>query len=137
MNGRGRLCETAGGAPVDHHTLLVAALTGRIRRVVIDSAGRVVDLGRTQRLFTGATREAILLAGDRCCWPGCDIRGPGVQVDHLTEHHNGGHTNVFNGGPMCPLHNRFKHSHRITVYRDAIGWHFRRPDGTEITPRPV
>jgi hypothetical protein len=137
MNGRGRLCETAGGAPVDHLTLLIAALTGRIRRVVIDSTGRVVDLGRKQRLFTGAIREAILLASDRCCWPGCDIRGPGVQVDHLTEHHAGGHTSVFNGGPMCPLHNRFKYRHRVTVYRDATGWHFLRTDGTEIAPRPV
>ncbi len=136
LNGRGRLCETAGGAPVDHHTLLTAALIGQIRRVITDSTGRVLDLGRRQRLFTGATREAVLLASERCCWPGCGIRGPGVQVDHLTEHHAGGHTSVFNGAPMCPLHNRIKHRHRVSVHRDATGWHFHRPDATEITPRP-
>ena len=134
------MCQTASGAPVDPHDLVVAALIGRVRRVVTDKAGRVIDLGRTSRFFTGAAREAVLLSGDRCCWPGCEHRGEFIQIDHLTPFNGpggggGGETNPLNGGPMCGTHNRKKHSGRFTVIRDETGWHHYRPDGTEIAPR--
>ena len=135
------LCQTASGAPVDPHDLVVAALIGRVRRVVTDEAGRVINLGRSSRFFTGAAREAVLLSGDRCCWPGCEQRGEFLQIDHLTPFNGpaggrgGGETNTHNGGPMCGPHNRAKHGGRFTVKRDRTGWHHFRPDGTEIAPR--
>lgn len=133
---RFRLCETASGAPVDPHDLVVAALIGQVRRVVVDSAGRVINLGRRSRLFVGAAREAVLLSGDRCCWPGCDMRAGRIQIDHLSGWATlGGATNPHNGGPECPAHNRSKERGRITVKRDHAGWHHYRPDGSEITPR--
>ena len=136
VSERSRFCETASGAPIDPHDLVVAALIGQVRRVVVDSAGRVIDLGRRSRLFTGAAREAVLLSGDRCCWPGCDLRTGNIQIDHLSPWAaRWGPTNPFNGGPECPAHNRGKHHGRITVMRDALGWHHFRPDGTEIAPR--
>ena len=104
---RFRLCETAPGAPVDPRDLVVAALIGQVRRVVVDSAGRVINLGRRSRLFVGAAREAVLLSGDRCCWPGCDTRAGRIQIDHLSGWATlGGATNPHNGGPECPAHNR-------------------------------
>ena len=126
--------ETASGTPVDPADLVAAALAGQIRRVVVDSAGRVLDLGRKQRLFTGAAREAVKLAGDRCVWPGCDIRGPSIQIDHLQGFAKGGSTNPGNGGPLCPAHNRSKERVRVTVFRNETGWHFYRRDGTESRP---
>ncbi len=84
MSERLWMCHTANGAPIDPHDLVIAALIGNIRRVVTDSSGRVIDLGRKQRLFTGAAREAVLLSGNRCCWPGCEQTGPFLQIDHLT-----------------------------------------------------
>ena len=78
------MCHTASGVPVDPPDLVIAALIGNIRNVVTDSTGRVIDLGRKQRLFTGAVREAVLLSGNRCCWPGCEQTGPFLQIDHLT-----------------------------------------------------
>ncbi len=129
------MCETAGGVTLDRRTLLAAALIGQVRRVVVDSAGRVIDLGRRQRLFRGAAREAVLLSGDRCCWPGCDIRGPSIQIDHITGYTLGGTTSAVNGGPECPIHNRAKHRLNTTVTRDTNGWHHYRPNGTHIAPR--
>ncbi len=152
MSDRLWMCHTASGAPVDPHDLVTAALIGNIRRVVTDSTGRVIDLGRKQRLFTGAAREAVLLSGNRCCWPGCEQTGPFLQIDHLTPWTGpardsggggrsgggggGGETNTFNGAPMCATHNRRKHSDNITVTRTETGWHHQRPNGTEIAPRP-
>ena len=136
VSQRLRWCETTSGAPVDPHDLVTAALIGQVRRVVVDSAGRVIDLGRRRRLFTGAAREAVLLSGDRCCWPGCNQRSATIQIDHLDPWAAaGGATNPFNGGPQCPTHNRDKHHGRITVKRDHTGWHHHRPNGTEIAPR--
>lgn len=131
-----RLCETAAGAPVDPHDLVIAALIGQVRRVVVDSAGRVIDLGRRSRLFVGAAREAVLLTGDRCCHPGCEMRVPRIQIDHIDAWATrGGSTNPFNGDPECGKHNRDKQHGRFTVKRDHTGWHHYRPDGTEIAPR--
>ena len=148
MSERLWMCHTASGAPVDPHDLVVAALIGNVRKVVTDSSGRVIDLGRKQRLFTGAVREAVLLSGNRCCWPGCEQTGPFLHIDHLTpwtgpardrgggrSNGQGGETNAFNGAPMCATHNRRKHSDDITVTRTETGWHHHRPDGTEIAPR--
>ena len=75
------LCQTVSGVPLAPADLLVAVLLGQIRRVVVDSVGRVIDLGRRSRLFTGGAREAVLLGGGRCCWPGCDRVGD--QIDHV------------------------------------------------------
>ncbi len=149
MSERLWMCHTANGAPVDAHDLVIAALIGRVRKVVTDATGRVIDLGRKQRLFTGAAREAVLLSGNRCCWPGCEHTGPFLHIDHLTpwtgptrdrgggrnKGQNGGETNTLNGAPMCATHNRRKHTDHITVTRTETGWHHHRPNGTEIAPR--
>ncbi len=131
-----RLCETASGAPVDPHDLLIAALIGNIQRIVVDPAGRAIHLGRKRRLFTGAAREAVLLTADRCTHPGCGLRHPNIHIDHLDGWATKcGNTDPFNAGPACPGHNNDKHTHGYTVYRDQTGWHHIRPDGTEIAPR--
>lgn len=59
-------CETADGVVIDPRDMLVAAALGQVRRVVLDSAGVVVDVGRKQRLFTGALRDAVMLISHRC-----------------------------------------------------------------------
>jgi hypothetical protein len=55
---RTRRCSTLSGKPIDPHDALGAALVGHIRRVVFDSRGVVVDMGRKSRLFTGTARQA-------------------------------------------------------------------------------
>jgi hypothetical protein len=128
------LCQTVSGAPVAPADLLVAVVLGQIRRVVVDSVGRVIDLGRRSRLFTGGAREAVLLGGGRCCWPGCDRVGD--QIDHVAPWaRSGGFTVPKNGAPMCGAHNRYKHRAQTTVVREVDGWRHHRSDGSEIAPR--
>ena len=69
-----RRCETARGHQIDPNDMLAAALTGHVRRVVFDTAGVVIDLGRRSRLFTGNSRDAVMLGDRWCLWPGCDQR---------------------------------------------------------------
>ena len=126
-------CETAGGAQIDSRTLAVALLCGQVQRIVTDPKGHTINLGRRSRLFTGAARDAVLLNDDRCS--NCGARHPGVQIDHLLAWEHLGNTDQDNGGPNCGWCNRAKHALKITVTRDETGWHYHRPDGTEIAPR--
>jgi hypothetical protein len=125
-------CETTTGLSISTRDAVVASFLGYVRRVVIDSSGRVVDLGRKRR-FTGAARDAVLLDGRRCIWPGCGRASSRNQIDHTHEHSRGGLTTPSNGGPACGRHNRLK-SHGYTAHRDGRGtWHVYRPDGSELT----
>jgi Domain of unknown function (DUF222) len=129
-----RRCETSTGRQLDPNDMLAAALTGHIRRVVFDTAGVVIDLGRRSRLFTNGARDAVMLGDRWCLWPGCDIRSGRCQTDHTQPWAAGsGPTNPDNGGPACPRHNRWKQQHGYRTARDPTGhWHIYRPDGTEI-----
>ena len=125
-------CETDSGVVVDPYDLLIAAATGHVRRVVLDSTGVVVDMGRKQRLFTGAMREAVLLSGRRCMWPGCNVPAHACQADHVLPWSQAGPTSTANGAPVCGHHNRWK-SRGYRTWRDPDGhWHHYRPDGTEL-----
>jgi hypothetical protein len=128
-------CDTTTGVEISTRDAVVASMIGQVRRVVIDSAGRVVDLGRRRR-FTGAARDAVLMNGRRCMWPGCGRAWSRNQIDHTHDHARGGLTTPANGGPACGRHNRLK-SRGYTARRATDGtWHVHRPDGTELT-RPA
>ena len=125
-------CETDSGVVIDAYDMLVAAAMGHVRRVVLDGAGVVVDMGRKQRLFTGALRDAVLFGSRRCTWCGCNVPGSVCQADHVLPWSNAGPTSASNGGPQCGHHNRWK-SRGYRTHRDEHGhWHHYRPDGTEI-----
>ena len=127
-------CETLGGTLVDPVEAIAAALHGHVRRVVFDSVGNVIDLGRRRRLFTGAAREAVRLQSNRCIWPGCTIATGRCQADHVDEWQRAGETRPDNGAPLCGRHNRLK-SRGYRTWRGPEGrWHTARPDGTEIGP---
>ena len=125
-------CETDSGIPIDPYDAVLASMTSWFRRVIVDSAGVVIDLGRKRR-FTGSARVAVILSRRRCLWPGCGRASTRNQIDHTHEHSRGGLTTPSNGGPACGRHNRTKRR-GDTVHRDAEGnWHVHRPDGSELT----
>ena len=90
---------------------------GQVRRVVVDSAGVVINMGRRQRLFRGNARQAILLQSSRCVIAGCATPIRRCEADHLTEWGRHGHTDGPNGAPVCGRHNRLKNS-GYRVHRD-------------------
>jgi Domain of unknown function (DUF222) len=61
-----RRCETITGNLMQADEILYRMLIGHVRRVVYDSYGTVIDLGRKRRLFTGSAREAIMHPDARC-----------------------------------------------------------------------
>jgi hypothetical protein len=124
-------CETIDGVPRDPTEAFANAVTNKIRRVVIDATGVVIDKG-SARLFTGLARDAVRIAGRECFWPGCWVPASRCETDHLHDHTRGGRTNPGNGAPACGRHNRWKQK-GYRVWRDEAGQiRTQRPDGTEI-----
>jgi len=137
----GRVCATTAGRRLSPHDALAAAMVGHIRRVVIDGDGRVIDLGRSRRLFQGGAKDAAQIQSaiaargpTRCLWSGCTASNQWLQVDHQRRWTDGGTTSPSNADLLCGPHNRLKE----TGYRPVCGpdgtWQLIRPDGTTITP---
>ena len=125
------VCQTIDGVQLDPYEAFASALNSRIRRVLVDAAGVVVDLGEA-RFFTGLARHAVKLAFTECVWVGCHVPTSQCEADHLIEHSRYGRTNPGNGAPLCGRHNRWKQK-GFSIYRDpAGGWHLYRPDGSEV-----
>lgn len=126
----GPVCRTAHGTPVSGRDMVAAALVGHVRRVVLDGAGVVTDLGRRQRLFTGPLREVLLALHPTCVWHGC---GAGArEIDHIVPWVRGGPTDAANAAPLCGHHNRWRTRGHTTWRDEDGGWHHARPDGTEF-----
>lgn len=109
-----------------------AALIGHVRRVVYDSSGTVIDLGRRSRLFRGSSREAVMLLLTACVWIGCDRPIAWCDADHSLGWKAHGATVPRNGGPLCQHHNHLK-ERGFGVFRDDEGtWHVSDPNGNEV-----
>jgi hypothetical protein len=130
-----RRCETTTGVAVHPHDVLRAALAGHVRRVVVDAADVVIDVGRRQRLFTGAAREAAKLLIVRCEHPGCELPADLCDVDHAIEWAAGGRTDQRNSRIRCDGHNVAKTKHRWRSRRATDGRTYTvRADGSIMLP---
>jgi hypothetical protein len=131
-NYRNVVARTDRGHAVNPTAIIGVSLWALIRRVVTNAKGTVIDLGRTQRLFTGSARDAVMLLEPTCLWPGCDHPHSWCHADHTTSWSERGPTNSDNGAPLCARHNYLKEL-GFTIYRDDHGhWHITAPDGTQI-----
>jgi hypothetical protein len=129
-------CQTSTGTSVHRDVALQALIVGRLRRVVVDADSVVIDLGRTQRLFSGKARDAAQLLVTTCTHRGCDIPATLCDVDHRNEWaDDGGPTDQANAMPLCGSHDRWKHANKIRSRRAVSGRLFLiTPDGTTILP---
>jgi hypothetical protein len=129
-------CETTTGTSVHPDVALRAVIAGRVRRAVVDADNVVIDLGRTQRLFTAKAREAAQMLVTTCTHRGCDIPATLCDVDHRKEWAgDDGPTDQANAMPLCGSHDRWKHGNKIRSRRASSGRLFLiRPDGTTVLP---
>ena len=130
-----RRCEGADGQPIDPQLMIQAALTGRIRSVLLDPDDQPIRIGHKQRFFDRNTRQAIRALDITCNWPGCESPATHAQVDHLRAHHRGGISEPANAGAACQRHNMFK-SDRWYARRRRGGWVITRANGTRFSGAP-
>ena len=92
--------RTQSGRRLHPDDAVNAALANHIRRVVYDSSGTVIELGRRSRLFRGSSRDAMMLL-TMCVWIGCDQPVAWCDADHSLGWKAHGATVPRNGQPLC------------------------------------
>jgi hypothetical protein len=127
-----RRCDTETGTVLLPDDIVRASLLGHVRRVVMNSAGVVIEMGRKQRLFTGAARDAAKLMATTCDHPGCGVSVTFAQVDHMVEWSENGVTDPENSSIACGRHNPTKHSHYRVKRTDRGYVVYHRRDGTPM-----
>ncbi len=127
----GRIGTTAVQADVIRDVIAACGDRSRIRRLLVDSAGVILDAGRSHYLGSDIQKLVVKLRDGYCRGVACDTPAmrPGVEVDHATPFSAGGHTNITELGSLC------KHHHQIKTHG---GWDLanttRRGDGTWRSP---
>lgn len=128
----------ADGTPIPANVLARLACDAEVTRVVFGPESQVLDVGRAERLYTGAMRRAVVARDRHCAYPGCD-RPPSMGEVHHVQHWaaHGGSTSVDNGILLCAWHHDVVHSTYMTIRRNhaRARWEFHRRDGTPI-PHP-
>ena len=109
------------GTPVPFSEVGVAMCECDLTRIVIDADGVPLDLGRTQRLFTGPQRRAVIARDRKCAWPQCTAPARWCQVHHVDWwERDHGPTTVDNGVLVCSFHHHEVHRQDLTITRHRV-----------------
>jgi hypothetical protein len=107
--------------PIPRSVLDRIACDSEVTRVVFGPAGQVLDVGRTQRTFTGPRRRALDARDGGCRAPGCNAPPRFCEGHHRLAWHLGGVTSVDNGYLLCWAHHEWVHAAGIHVELLADG----------------
>ena len=131
--------STIDGRPLsatDAERLLCDSPFGRL---VLDSDGEPMDLGRLVRQYTRRQRHALALRDGGCAFPGCDRPPQWCDAHHLdfwdADH---GDTDLDRGALLCRRHHVLIHNRGWSIDRDLSTGHITAtaPDGRTFTHDP-
>jgi len=117
--------------------LVPAATAARIScdalvRLILTHGGRVLNVGRLQRVVTPRQRAALASMYATCVVPGCAIRFADCDVHHLWWWSLGGPTDLDLQVPLCRSHHGWLHDGGYTITRHDGALVFRDPRGRVI-----
>ncbi len=98
-----------------------------VTRIVFGPDNELINVGRTNRLFTPAARKGIIARDRHCRWPGCSAPAAWCEAHHITHWIDGGPSNPENGVLLCGRHHDRVHHHRHAIVIN--------PDGTRTVHR--
>lgn len=107
--------ETRNGAELAFDTIERLCCDALIRRVVVDAAGNVIDVGRRSRTATDAQWAALNAMYSTCGWANCDRPVSWCQAHHIHEWDHGGRTDLDNLIPLCSRHHHAVHEGGYTI----------------------
>ncbi len=119
--------------PVTATTVRKIACDADIIPVLLGSNGRILDIGRTTRIFPTHIRKAITARDHGCAFPGCTIPAPWCEAHHITYWSHGGTTSTDNGALLCTHHHHLIHKEQWKIQvKNGIPWFIPPP---HIDPR--
>jgi hypothetical protein len=120
LTGTGSLAFTG---PVTAATIRKIACDADIIPVLLGTDSRILDIGRTNRLFPPHLRKAITARDQGCAFPGCTIPAPWCEAHHITYWSRGGPTSTDNGTLLCSHHHHLIHKENWAIQpRAGIPW---------------
>ena len=109
--------------PVPAATVRKLACDADVLPVVLSGAGRILDIGRAQRLFPPHLRKALHARDGGCAFPGCTIPGPWTEAHHIQYWSRGGSTSTDNGVLLCSHHHHEVHKQNWQIIvRAGVPW---------------
>ncbi|MBB2996884.1 HNH endonuclease signature motif containing protein [Paeniglutamicibacter cryotolerans] len=101
--------STAHGAQLAPATIRRLACDAEVIPLLLDTNGRVLDLGRSTRKFPTHQRVAIAHRDRGCVFPGCTEPPEHCEIHHVEFWRDGGVTSVDNGAMLCVSHHHVAH----------------------------
>jgi len=106
VDGLGTALLLDSGDQITAQEARLLACDADILPIVCNGTSQPLDLGRQQRLFTGALRQALAARDRGCCFPGCDRSPRDCDAHHLIPWPKGGRTSLDNGALLCRFHHQ-------------------------------
>ncbi|WP_313811011.1 HNH endonuclease [Glutamicibacter sp.] len=100
---------TVSGIPVPAGEARALLCTAGIYPLVLGGASQILDLGRTQRLYSAAQARAVRTAYRGCGYPGCTMPAGRCELDHLDKWELGGRTDIDTADLYCTVHHIGRH----------------------------
>ena len=130
LDGLHRAGITDSGENLSAATLRRMACDAEIIPTVLNSKGRVIDVGRRTRRVSEALRCVLIARDGGCVWPGCDAPPSRCDAHHIKHWADGGLTNADNLALLCHRHHILLHEGRHRLKRVDDAWVVLKPDGT-------
>ncbi|HEY8294224.1 MAG TPA: DUF222 domain-containing protein, partial [Micrococcaceae bacterium] len=104
----------AGGSfaytgPAAASTIRQLACDAQVIPVLLNGAGRILNLGRAARIFSADQRLALAARDGGCAFPGCTMPVGWTEAHHVDCWQNGGLTATDNGCCLCSWHHHLIH----------------------------
>ena len=80
-----------------------------VTTIILGDGQDILNVGRTQRLFTAAQRKILLARDMGCTFPDCTAPANWCDAHHVIPWQDGGQTNIGNGVLLCSLHHHLVH----------------------------
>ena len=106
------------------------ACTSGVERVTVDGVGRVLDLGRTRRLFSARQRAALAVRDGGCLWTDCDRPPSWAEAHHIDHWSRGGRTDLDRGVLLCRHHHLRLHNEGWAIRIRAGRYWLEPPPGS-------
>lgn len=116
------VAETSTGDLISAAEARRLACTAGIVPVVMGGRSEILDLGRTQRLFSAAQHKALGIRDRGCRAEGCELPAAWCEAHHANQPWSqGGRTDLADGVLLCSFHHHRAHDSRYDTRRLPSG----------------
>ena len=128
-------CEVLGSGPVPPSVLGRLSPDTSLSGIIFGGKGRVLWLGRKQRLGNAAQRMAAAVRDGGCVR--CDISTHQNQLHHIWDWYDGGPTDIDNLASLCGSHHRRLQERNLELFQHKGQWKTRPRPGPPARAGPA